>query len=47
MLGQRYLYDGKAILDLNERQEESCKRIIEEQNKADSCLLYTSDAADD
>lgn len=36
MLGQRYLYDGKAILDLNERQNESCKRIIDEQEHENS-----------
>lgn len=36
MLGQRYLYDGKAILDLNERQKESCKRIIDEQEHENS-----------
>lgn len=36
MLGQRYLYDGKPILDLNERQKESCKRIIEEQELQNS-----------
>lgn len=32
MLGQRYLYDGKSILDLNERQKESCKRIIDNRS---------------
>lgn len=36
MLGQRYLYDGKSILDLNERQKESCKRIIDEQEHENS-----------
>lgn len=33
MLGQRYLYDGKSIMYLNERQKESCKRIINGQEK--------------
>lgn len=40
MLGQRYLYDGKAILSLNERQKESCKRIIQEQQKENSVYQF-------
>ena len=40
MLGQRYLYDGEPILNLNERQKESCKRIIEEQEKENSVYQF-------
>lgn len=42
MLGERYLYDGKSVLNLNERQKESCQRITAEQEKEDSLYQFES-----